>query len=162
MKRITFFILSILCFTACNNEIEINKPQETVPQIELVFPDAEEVKVYSVATESECKIQTLWVCAFESNGTKKWVEEIVDVSKIVKNGQAAQLLPQLSEPHQKALSTGDIVVCIANVAGVTTADTTSVTLSTINARFRLDQKRYFVGGEYLPIDRKSTRLNSSH
>ena len=148
MKRITFFILSILCFTACNNEgLETEKPQTPEPQIQLVFPDAEEVKVYSTATESECKIETLWVIAFRGNA-KIWAEKI-DVTKIAKNGQAAQLLPQLQDVHQKALLTGDLVVCIANVEP--NPDTTSVTLNTINTVFNLNQKIVYRGSEYLPM-----------
>ena len=147
MKRITFFILSILCFTACNNEVEINNPLESSPQIELIMPDAEEVGVYSTATESECKIETLWVFAFRSN-SKQWAEKI-NVNNIARNGQAAQLLPQLSVFHKPV--NGDLVVCIANVALSNDNDTTSISSpNDINTYFRLN-KRYYTGGESLPM-----------
>ena len=147
MKRITFFILSILCFTACNNEVEINNPLESSPQIELIMPDAEEVGVYSTATESECKIENLWVCAFNpTTKQKKWVEKI-DITKIAKNGQASQLLPQLSEFHKPAI--GDSVICIANVDP--NPDTANVTLNNINDIFKLAVNDYYFGGESLPM-----------
>ena len=148
MKRITFFIFSIICFTACNNETDLSKPQEVGPQIELILPDAEEVVVYSTATENECRIETLWVIAFRG-GSKIWAEKI-DVSKISQNGKAAQLLPQLSEAHKP--DPGDIVACIANVRLTSDMDTSSIsTLNDINTVFRLDQFSHYVGGDRLPM-----------
>ena len=149
MKRITFFILSIFCFIACNNEVEIEKPEAPVSQIELIFPDIEDVKVYSTATVNECRIETLWVFAFRG-GTKQWAEQI-NVSNITKNGQAAQLLPQLSDVHKPGV--GDIIVCIANVA-ISSTDTSGITsLNSINAHpaLLLNKQKYFIGGEALPM-----------
>jgi hypothetical protein len=145
MKRITFFIISILCFTACNNEIVIEQPKpEQTGQIKLIVPDAEKVSVYSTATPSECMIDTLWVIAFRSNA-KIWAEKI-DVSKIVKNGQAIQLLPQLA--HHKEIETGDLVYIVANVSPTDTA--LLLTNSDINTVFPLN-KPYYSGGDYLPM-----------
>ena len=147
MKRIAFFLLIIFSITACNNEIENNKPLELSPQIELIMPDAEEVGVYSTATESECKIETLWVFAFRGS-SRAWAEKI-NVGNIVKNGQAAQLLPQLSEFHKPAI--GDLVVCIANVALANDSDTLSISgPNDINTYFKLT-KKYYKGGESLPM-----------
>ncbi|MDR0394620.1 MAG: hypothetical protein LBH77_05630, partial [Tannerella sp.] len=66
MKRITLFIFGILCFTACNNEIDLGiDPERENPQdqqkLELFIPDAERVNLYSTATASECMIDTVWV-----------------------------------------------------------------------------------------------------
>ena len=150
MKRITFFIISILCFTACNNEIVIEQPiPEQSGQIELIMPDAEKVSVYSTAKVSECTIDTLWVIAFRGAG-KIWAEKI-DVSKIVKNGQAIQLLPQLV--HHKQIEDGDSLYIIANVSPITNAslpDTASITKDNINEKFLLNKAFYLVG-DYLPM-----------
>ena len=148
MKRITFFILSIFCLTACNNELEQTEQPDIVPQIELTFPDAEEVDVYSRATDSECKIQTLWVLVFNSTKTTKlWTEKVI-VNNIVKNGQAAQLLPQLKQMPED----GNVVVCIANV-DIAITDTASLNYSNINTLFtvRKTGDHYYSGGDYLPM-----------
>ena len=145
MKRITFFILSILCLTACNNELEKIEQPDAAPQIELILPDAETVNVYSTATVSECRIETLWVIVFNGN-TKLWAEKI-EVGKITKNGQAAQLLPQL-----KSNPEGYTVVCIANMDALTLpTDTASLTPTNINSYFRLQAKSSYSGGDALPM-----------
>ena len=111
MKRITFFILSIICFTACNNELEIEKPQAINPQIELIMPDAEVVSVYSTATVSECKINEIWVLEFD-NTNKLVNRQHINGSQIVVNtqNQAAQLLPQLNfKPDSTNTGTRTIV-----------------------------------------------------
>ena len=148
MKRITFFILSIFCFTACNNEIvetENLKPLDLGQQITLLTPKAETVSVYSAANESECRIDTIWVIAFDpSTHTKKWAEKIPG-SKIVNNGQAMQLLPQLSNKPDN----GDRIVCIANADS--NPDTATVTFTNINTKFKLENNNYYYGGEYLPM-----------
>ena len=145
MKRITFFLLSIFCFTACENEIGIENIQQTTPQITLSMPDAEEISVYSTATVSECLIDTIWVMAFnESTGNKKWVEKIPG-SRIVNNGRASQLMPQLiNTPND-----GDLIVCIANVDP--NPDTLTVSYGDINTKFRLLTNNYYYGGEHLPM-----------
>ena len=145
MKRITFFVLSIICLTACNNELEKIEQPEVAPQIELILPDVEKVDVYSTATVSECKIQSLWVIVFNGN-TKLWAEEII-VSNITKNGQDAQLLPQL-----KSNPEGYTVVCIANMDALTLpTDTASLTPTNINSYFRLQAKSSYSGGDALPM-----------
>ena len=149
MKRITFFILSILCFTACNNDLEIEKPQTQDPQIELILPDAEVVSVYSTATVNECKINEIWVLEF--NGSNTLIKyQHVSGSQIVVNtqNQAAQLMPQLSfKPATDGTST---IVCIAN-SGVTTAPAIGMLKSAINTTFPLTAEKYYSGGDYLPM-----------
>ena len=90
MKRITFLLLSIFCFTACDNEFEVgvNDIQKETPQLKLFIPDAEDVSVYSTATVSECRIDIVWVLSFNPTTlNKNWVEKISG-SKIVKIGRA--------------------------------------------------------------------------
>ena len=150
MKRIAFLLGCIYCFTACNNEI-MDGPDEiipdvTTPQIELFMPDSETVNVYSTATASENMIDAIWVLAFNSAGVKKWAEEI-DGSRIVGNGNATQLLPQLKPQHVPV--DGDSIVCFANVDP--NPDTTSVTMSTINTCFKAIMNDYYYGTERLPM-----------
>ena len=147
MKRITFFILSILCITACNNEVEIiDKPQAPEPQIELIMPDAEEVSVYSTATENECKINEIWVLEFNSSNVLINSQRI-NGSQIVVNthNQAAQLLPQLNFKP----ASNNTIVCIANT-GVVAAPPANMPKANINTQFPLS-KRYYSGGEQLPM-----------
>ena len=146
MKRITFFILSIFCLTACNNDLDKIDQPEVAPQIELIMPDAEKVSVYSTATVSECNIETMWVIVFNGAGpSRRWAEKIT-VGSIAKNGQAAQLLPQLN--HTPTF--GDKVVCIANV---NPTDTSSLNYNNINTIFTLNAptKKYYSGGDALPM-----------
>jgi len=150
MKRITFLLACLICLTACNNEFNgspdvISGEDDT--RIGLLMPDAEMVSVYSTATVSENTIDTVWVLVFDGTSlTKKWIEKI-EGSKIFKNGDASQLLPQLK--HKP--TPGDSIICIANINPVT--DTTSVTISNINAHFRLDptHKTYYTGSDHLPM-----------
>jgi hypothetical protein len=159
MKRITLFIFGILCFAACNNEIEsgIVPGEEDDPQgqqkLELFMPDAEKVSVYSTATVSECMIDTVWVLVFNGN-TKRWVEKI-GRSNILNNGQATQLLPQLS--HK--LENGNTIICIANVKP--NPDTVSVTPGNINTCFPTKDKKYYAGGDYLPMYGKIDNWSTS-
>ena len=149
MKRITFFILSIFCLTACNNDLEKLDQPDVAQQIELIMPDAERVSVYSTATVNECRIETMWVIVFDGN-TKLWAEEII-VSNIAKNGQASQLLPQLK--HKPV--NNNKVVCIANVN--TAVDTTTIAFNgangygEINNVFKIDAKKYYSGGDAIPM-----------
>lgn len=150
MKRIAFFILSILCFTACDNEVieyRPNKEPEAKPQIELRIPDAEKVSVYSSATVNECMIDSVWVLVFDSGTKELKAAEHIGGDKIVRNGQATQLMPQLSID----VVIGDSVVCIANTDP--NPDTTKVNLklNTINSCFALKANNYYFGGEYLPM-----------
>jgi hypothetical protein len=132
---------------SCNNEIipNIDSDREgDQPQLKLFIPATERVNLYSssAATESECMIDTVWVLVF-NNQTKRWVEKIGRPA-IFNNGQATQLLPQLSQK----LENGNTVICIANVAP--NPDTTNVTPATINTCFQLS-KPYYSGGDYLPM-----------
>jgi hypothetical protein len=144
MKKVILFLACIHCYTACNNETVIPAdPQETPRQpLELFMPGAETVSVYSTATVSECMIDTLWVLVFQGN-TKRWVEKI-EGSRVMNNGQATQLLPQLK--HK--IDNGNTVICIANVAP--NPDTTSVTPDRINACFKPKQG-FYCGGDFLPM-----------
>jgi len=147
MKRIAFFLASIYCLTACNNEViegPVYPVNDTKPQIELFMPDAEMVNLYSSATVSENTIDTIWVLAFNGSGVKQWVE-IIPGAQITRNGHASQLLPQLT--HEPEL--GWTIVCIANVDP--NPDTVNVTLTTINNYFPIQNKGYYYGGEPLPM-----------
>ena len=157
MKRITFFLIGIFCLTACNNEIEIEieNNQEATPQLKLFMSDSEDVSVYSTATVNECRIDTVWVVAFNpSTLNKKWVEKIPG-SQITNNGQASQLLPQLKNTPEN----GDLIVCIAHVDP--NPDTTTVTYNTINNCFKLDINDYYIDAEYLPMYGEMTWSSSS-
>ncbi|MDR2913716.1 MAG: hypothetical protein LBV74_02590 [Tannerella sp.] len=149
MKRITFFILSILCFTACNNEIIDNpgeKP-EAKPQFELHIPNAEKVSVYSTAAPSECLIDSVWVLVFNSGTKELKAAEHIGGDKIVNNGAATQLMPQLSID----VALGDTVVCIANTDPNPDTSKVNLKLNTINNCFPLKKHMYYSGGEYLPM-----------
>ena len=136
MKRITFFIISIFCLTACDNDAPFDNGREpsleSKTQISLFLPDAAEVKVYSTATVLECKINNIWVMEFNSSGDTVHTEYIT--SGIANNGQPMQLLPQLSfEP-----TNGNRIVCIANTLINSKAQLTGLTYGNINDKFPLD------------------------
>ncbi|MDR3251013.1 MAG: hypothetical protein LBT42_05035 [Tannerella sp.] len=158
MKRITFFIASILCLTACNNDINGpigDYPVDTEGRIELRMPDATTVGVYSNATQSECMIDSVWVLEFHPTTGVLLNSDHVGGSKIMGNGQAVQLLPQLSFKP----TIGNRIVCIANTnSGVNPA---GVTISTINDKFKLNTDNYYIVGEYLPMYGE-TVLSSSY
>ena len=163
MKRITFFILSILCFTACNNDIDITndiKAEEDVPQIQLVMPDAAEVQVYSTATPSECKIDEIWVLVFSADSLTLEHYEQINGSDIITSPQdrAVQLLPQLNVPDTKlagnSLGTflnGKVIVCVANTGLSTNPSSATLKPSNINATFPLPVKSSYSGGDALPM-----------
>ena len=156
MKRIAFLVISIYCFTACNNEA-IENPETptigTMPRIELVMPDPVKVDVYSTPTQNENMIETIWVLVFDGS-TKKWVEKISG-SQIAQNGNASQLLPQLKHEPQP----GWTIYCIANVDA--NPDTTTVTPSTINTCFKIIINGYYLADEYLPMYGEMVWLPSS-
>ncbi|MDR1155775.1 MAG: hypothetical protein LBL04_13800, partial [Bacteroidales bacterium] len=125
MKRITFYLIGILYIAACNHEVIIHPGQEKDhaegPSIELRMPDATKVSVYSSATGSEHVIDSIWVLEFRSDGTLENLEpdgvtagkehaELIAGSRIINNGNATQLLPQLSFKPKS----GNRIVCIAN------------------------------------------------
>ena len=151
MKRIMILMFSILCLTACNdndNDPSIERPNPPA-QITLSIPDATVVNTYSTATNEECMIDTLWVFVFDgATGAKKWVD-IITGDRIVNNGQAAQILPQLK--HEPA--TGDTVVLIANI-GAARIDTSSyITCANINQYIRASDADLYphLGNPFLPI-----------
>lgn len=158
MKRIAFFILSILCFTACSDDTDIEKPQIGT-QIELYMPEAEKVNVYSTASTSECMIDNIWVLEFDISTNTVVNSEHIAGNQIVKNGETTQLMPQLSfEP-----TTGNKIVCIAN--SVRTAAVPvgypydNINNTNINIGFPpyeqysiiSPQKWWFKVGDYLPM-----------
>lgn len=110
MNRIAFFIASIFCFIACDNNSDYPEIPEIDSQIKLIMPDAEKVSVYSASNESECKINNIWVLEFDRITDLAVNSEHIDGSKIVKNGEATQLMPQLSFKP----TIGNKIVCIAN------------------------------------------------
>lgn len=150
MKRITLFIFSIFCFIACDNEIAPGiDPQEETQEFKLFMPDAEKVNVYSTATVSECMIDKIWVLEFNNSTGALLNSELIDGSDIVGNGQATQLLPQLSFK----LTNGSRVVCIANSDAQTYPhpNVSSITYANINTYFPLISNAYYDGGEHLPM-----------
>lgn len=149
-------IFGIFCLIACNNEVEPrinNEDPKDQQKLELYMPAAEKVNVYSTANISECMIDTVWVLVFNGN-TKRWVEKI-GRSSIQNNGQATQLLPQLSQPIQN----GNTIICIANVDS--NPDTTNVTPNNINSCFKISAEAYYSGGDYLPMYGKIDSWSSS-
>jgi len=159
MKRITFWILSIVCLTACNDVMILDPaPVPTAPvemgeAIRLILPDASDMglNTYSTATQSECYIKNVWVILFNGQGNIKEREvegvmvkcDTLIKTNITGNGQATQLLPQT----RFKLQTGDTVVCIANTS---VTNITGLTYSTINSHFALT-KPYYIGGDSLPM-----------
>ena len=151
MRRIAFLFVSICYFTACNNEMidnqanPIDKPKS---QIELFLPDAQTVSLYSTAAPRENTIDTIWVIAFNGS-TKQWVEKIPGTD-IVRNGEAFQLLPQLTHIPQTGWN-GWKFVCIANVDPNPDTSTVNLTPTNINNCFKLDVNNYYNGDEHLPM-----------
>jgi hypothetical protein len=131
MKRFALLTACILCFTACNSEVELPAdPPAPSQQIQLFLSDMETVSVYSAATAAECTIDTLWVAVFDGNA-KRWVEKI-EGSRILNNGHETMLVPQLK--HE--IENGNTVVCIANPrSGLYPPDTTTLTYDRINVCF---------------------------
>jgi len=145
MKRITFLLIFIYCLTACNNELENENESEN--RISLFFPDAVSVNVYSVATPSECRIDTVWVLVFNSSDALIH-SEIIDGSKISNNGQATQLLPELSSFTP---ANGNRIICIANSDADSNTDLTGITPDNINQYFELEKHQLYSGDERLPM-----------
>ena len=153
MRRITFFLSCFYCLTACNN-IVCEDCGEAVsnqkPRIELSFPTEEVVNVYSTATEYENTISNLWVLVFQADGETLDAWEFIDVSKIVRKGDAIQLLPELSFTPID----GRKIVCIANSdIDAANALPSGITYSNINQKFTLKKNNYFHGGDtdHLPM-----------
>jgi len=147
MKRIAFLLLIITSLTACNNEIiPLEEESEPQQQIQLSVPDAK-VMVYSNATVNECYIDSIWVLVFD--GTTLVHKEFIKGDKIMGNGQASQLLPQLKivVPDSRK------IICIANsdLAEKDSATINGVTPSTINSKFHLSANEYYEGGDHLPM-----------
>lgn len=138
---------SILCLISCNNRIFDNGDELEEGRITLNMSDAV-LQTYSNATTSECKIDTLWVLEFNSAGALLNSERILG-TKILGNGQAIQLLPQLSFKP----ANGSRIVCIANTDTITYPypNASSITLSNINTYFLLKENGYYFGGENLPM-----------
>jgi hypothetical protein len=142
MKRIAFLVASVLLLTACNNEVN-NIDDVDGAQITLNMPDAK-VFTYSTATESECVIDKLWVLEF--NGNTLVNSQLIDGSNIFKNGQAMQLLPQLSFKP----TNGNKIIFVANSDVTSLPVPTGVTPATINTGFPVT-KPYYIEGEHLPM-----------
>ena len=145
MKKV--FLLAAFCailFIGCTEEHSnlLTSPENN--QITLIIPDAEEVNVYSTATMNENRIEDCFVIVFDNLGVYKDSEN-VDVSKIAKNGSAAQLLPQLSIE----INTSDIVYVICNT-GLSAIPSGISTESDLNAKFK-PAKDYYFGGDALPM-----------
>ncbi|MDR0742825.1 MAG: hypothetical protein LBF05_00490 [Tannerella sp.] len=153
MKKITFFIVSVICITACNNEIVIDQKKEISESysIELRMPEATKVSVYSEATESECTIDSIWVLEFDKGTAKLKNYELVK-SGITNNGYATQLLPKLSFKPDN----GNLIICIANCDTIKQLDN-NLKESDINNYFSPSSvHKYYVEGEALPMYGKFT------
>lgn len=164
MKRIAFYLIGILCITACNNEVIIHTGQEKDhteegPSIELRMPDATKVSVYSSPTGSEHTIDSIWVLEFNSAGTLL-NSQLIAGSKIINNGYATQLLPQLSFTPQS----GNRIICIANSDAKTSPHpaASSITTSNINIHFPLALNEYYYGGKHLPMYGELTWTSSTY
>ena len=149
MKRITWFIISILCITACKEEIVISKEkgQNEMPSIELRIPEGS-LMTYSTATPNECWINKLWVLEFTSTNVIRAMQ-LIDGSDIYYNGQAVQLLPQLKTiPLQ-----GSTIVCIANSDAVIYPhpDSTLINLNNLSTHFPIMQKPFYTEADSLPM-----------
>ena len=133
----------------CYDEIipEPPTPTPNAQQIQLLIPDAEKVTVYSEATVRENYIDNCYVITFNSSSAlKEW--EKIDVSRIVRNGQATSLLPSLNIE----IDAGDRVYVICNIdtAFARTNIGGLVNESNINTVFR-PAKDYYFGGDALPM-----------
>jgi len=149
MKRITWFIISILCIAACKDEIVISKEkgQNNMPSIELRIPEGSLV-TYSTATPNECWINKLWVIEFTSTNVIRAMQ-LIDGSDIYYNGQAVQLLPQLKTiPLQ-----GSTIVCIANSDAVIYPhpDSVYINLNNLSDYFPIEQKPFYTEADSLPM-----------
>ncbi|MDR3250103.1 MAG: hypothetical protein LBT42_00350, partial [Tannerella sp.] len=102
--------------------------------------------MYSTATESECTVDSVWVLVF--NGTNLIHSEIIGGSKILNNGQATQLLPQLSSFTP---ASGDRIICIANSDAGSTTNLSGLTPDNINQYFKLEKHQFYSGDEKLPM-----------
>jgi hypothetical protein len=146
MERITLFIMSVLFVVSCNNESVVNR---TVPEerqsIKLEIPGISEVSVYSTASTSECRIDSIWVLEFSTSGTLV-NSQLVEGTDIYYNGQASQFLPELSFKPV----TGNRIICVANSEFKGSTVSSSLTLSGIDAQFPIT-KQYYLGGESLPL-----------
>ncbi|MDR2146697.1 MAG: hypothetical protein LBE91_09605 [Tannerella sp.] len=147
MKRIIFLMASVLCVTACNNEIDtdLNIPKDSDVRITLKIPDAQ-VFTYSTATERECYIFDLWILEFDSNTLDTAV--LIDGADIAYNGQATQMLPQL--PFE--VENGHKIILLANTH-ITTLPPGIITPGNINTMFSSGANvgSYFPEGSYLPM-----------
>ena len=113
-------------------------------RIELIIPEAEEVRVYSTATTSENQIKDCFVIIFNNSGTYKDCEKI-NVANITRNGSAMQLLPQLSIN----ISINDKVYVICNT-GLSAIPSGINTENDLNLKFK-PAKDYYFGGDALPM-----------
>jgi hypothetical protein len=145
MKRIVFLIISVLCLTACNNEVYFVAPEidSEEGQITLYLPDAT-VQTYSAATTSECYIDSLLVIEFDQ-GTGNLVNDtLIKGANILWNGSNIQLLPQLPfEPTEH-----NTIVIIANYGTITYPST--LNYSTIDDYFFRIKSQYR-DYEHLPM-----------
>jgi hypothetical protein len=145
-------LLSII-FTGCSDEADNFIEIDFDDRIQLFIPDAEEIQVYSTATESENLIEDCFVVTFSDGGAFKNAEKI-DVSKIVKN-HAVALLPQLSFK----IEMGDKVYVICNT-GMATLPGGINQESDLDDKFK-PAKDYYFGGEALPMSGSITWATSS-
>jgi hypothetical protein len=153
---------SVYFVFSCSDRIEnISVAEENGEKegsrIELFIPGEKEVQVYSTATASENRIEKCFVVTFRSDGVSFKLQDsvMVDVSRIVKNGEASALLPQL--PFK--IENGDKVYVMCNTGP--DAIPNGITENNINEKFR-PAKNYYYGNEALPMSGDTTWTMSSN
>jgi hypothetical protein len=155
MKKIEIFLFlccASLVLTDCSDsyiapeKVAPEKVEDGNSQIRLSIPDAKDVQVYSTATPGENYINECWVITIDGTlGNWKGAEHITDGSKIVNNGMATALLPQLTFK----VDNGDEVYVLCNT-GATGVNSSSIPNESSINTIRPD-KPYYRGGEPLPM-----------
>ena len=148
MKRITWFIIIILCIAACKDAMVIpsDTEQKRMPSIELRIA-SDSIVTYSTATANECWINKLWVLEFNGNTLENM--QLIDGADIFHNGSAVQILPQLDVMPQD----GNTIVCIANSDAVTDPhpNMSSINRSNLNTYFPIIAKAFHTETDALPM-----------
>jgi hypothetical protein len=114
-------------------------------RIKLFIPGADEVQVYSTATADENRIEDCFVVAFRGGVCQG--AEMIDVAKIVANGQATALLPQLTTLEIKS---NDKVYVLCNT-GLNAVPGNMEYITENNIIHFPTAKAYYFSGEALPM-----------
>ena len=148
-KIVSYLIVYALIVNAlisCVSEVVPEHGMLSGNAVTLKIPDVSDVNVYSVAAPSENYINDCIVLAFRGATPATSApdnSEVVDVSKILNNGSATPILPQLTFVPQA----GDRLYVICNT-GQTTVPA-GLAENNIDARFSLSVPG--VGGDNIPM-----------